>query len=109
MNVLDEGHRYSIKHFQNPSDEQIIQFYKDGEINDLEVSGILCQDLLRVLINRVIFLDGQLPSHHNDKILEYLRKALATFEFRAIERDIEKEGKPVEDIPLNRLKGHWDV
>jgi hypothetical protein len=48
--------------------------------------GTNCQEVIRALIARVKFLQGQAPDPHNQPIIQHLREALWLFESRAAER-----------------------
>ena len=90
MEVIIKGHKYKMSE-KGSSEHQLIQFYQDGKINNTStITGVTNQEVLRVLIDRVQFLDKQLPSKYNDEILLYLRKALVLHECRALERKVEK-------------------
>lgn len=113
MKIEIEGHSYSVKN--HLGDVSHIDFYLDSSIDKepntsfvKDRNGTTCQELIRVLIDRVKFLDNQKPSKYNEEILKNLRLALSGFEFRALTRDIE-EGKPsgeCEKKPLDE-RGHW--
>lgn len=99
MKVLIPGHKYTVTNYcaeraivATPS-EQTVYFVLDAKYNPdakLSASGTNCQELLRVLIDRVRFLNGQRRWDGNQRIIEHLRMALALFEARALERKAEK-------------------
>ena len=49
-------------------------------------AGTNCQEVLRVLIDRVKYLEGQIPCRENSLIISSLRTALWHFESRAADR-----------------------
>ena len=69
-----------------------------------ERSGILCQDLIRIMIDRVNYLNAQDPSHENITILRNLRECLVVFESRALRRKLSKLPYP-ERVPSS-IDGH---
>lgn len=89
---VTKGHRYETK-------EQFIQFRSDPLPGQEESPGILCQDLIRVLIDRVIFLNSQQPCSENVQILENLRECLIMFETRALSRQLRKHPRLSEITP----------
>lgn len=110
MRIVTFGHIYEVDNFSK--DDQVdtsestqrISFVKDESINGDGHVGTNCQELLRVLINRVEFLDNQLTHENNQKIIDYLRKALILFESRHLERLVDK-GMAVEKL-LTFSDGH---
>lgn len=119
MKIKDLGHCYSVDVY--PHDGQSVtnseftfQFIKrigerfpgnTGEPRD----GTNCQELLRVLIDRCIYLNKQIPCDETERIIEHLRIALMLFERRA-ERIKGYEPMvfeyPVEKIQPCKLCGH---
>jgi len=89
MRILDPGHRYSILSFDGAC-EQYIQFMKrvgpKFPGNEEAYPGTNCQELLRVLIDRVKYLENQVPCVENKLILSSLENALFLFEARAARR-----------------------
>ncbi len=95
MKVLDRGHRYLVRCYtpEGTPDggEEILQFFKrigeryPGNEGVPEV-GTNCQELLRVLIDRALYLNGQIPCPQTIRIIELLRTALYLFEYRAAEQ-----------------------
>lgn len=90
MEVLEPGHTYKLQNKHNGY--QIIQFVKDnlGFQQSDSHDGILCQELLRVLIDRVNFLNEQVCCHENIEILRNLKECIILFEKRALARKLEK-------------------
>lgn len=109
MKVLDPGHRYSVVSVPEfpggDRNDQIIQFRKTlpggGRV------GTNCQELLRVLIDRVKFLDNELPHQVNADILLKLREALVLFEARALERKVTTGKLEPEHVLTDGSDGHF--
>ena len=97
MRVLDPGHAYSMNTLDGDVD-CTLQFVKRiGEKfpgNEGEpVAGTTCQEVLRVLINRVNYLQGQAVCEENLLIMKCLRDAIELFESRAARRHGKKFGR----------------
>lgn len=106
MKVLDEGHTYKLQDNKKPTETTTIQFFKDSKINGgSDVSGTTNQEVLRALINRIQFLDKQVPHAVNAEIVLHLRKALILHEQRHLDRLVEK-GVAVELIEAKNT-GHF--
>lgn len=87
MKTLDEGHVYKLKGLSGY--EQTLTFLKRSTAKvqyTREWPGLLCQEVLRALIARVLFLKKQEPCTETDDILHHLRQALFLFEVRAYRR-----------------------
>lgn len=110
MRVLDPGHQYELDdiHFDSEKEssyKQMLVFVKRFR-NSQNHTGTNCQELLRVLIDRVQFLDKELPWTGNEEILSSLRKALILFEARALIRKVEKGELLPEDLEVGK-DGHF--
>lgn len=102
MRVTSPGHRYQLSHLDDPCRGfSVLTFVKrmgDGYPGNVSRHpGTTCQEVLRALIDRVEYLDGQQRSSHNDVILDSLRTALWSFEARAAGRHGRKP-PPLRDI-----------
>ncbi len=116
METLEPGHFYLVKCYDGEI-VQPIQFMKRvGESypgnEGSPHPGTNCQEVIRVLINRVKYLDKQIKSKHNLNILHHLRESLVAFEIRAAERhnltlplEYSLSSEP-EDIPVCDKCGH---
>lgn len=99
MKILDPGHEYEVENIDG-SGTQKIQFVKrrDSKAELLPESqreeGIQSQELLRVLIDRTIYLHTEQPWQENVKIVQNLRDCLRLYESRAARRHIEKLSMP---------------
>lgn len=94
MKTVDPGHIYMLDVLDIEADErqsaEMLMFVKrQGDRYPGNVShypGTNCQEVIRALIARVNFLEGQLPDPHNEAIVRHLREALWLFESRAAQR-----------------------
>ena len=110
MKVIKPGHRYIIDELDAPDgapETSMIQFVDRGHGRNEQ--GTTCQELLRVLIDRVKFLESELHWERNKEIIFHLRKALLLFEVRALERKLEKNQILPENLWVNSVDGHWLV
>lgn len=113
MKIIEAGHIYDADVFDGQT-KQIITFMKrvgsgyPGNRGEPH-AGTNCQELIRILIDRVKYLDNQIPHEQNQRILRGLRRALAGFELRAAERhnrQLQHPLAPIEDIPSCKKCGH---
>lgn len=101
MKVIDTGHVYTLYNVDGDG-EQHIQFVRrrddNGELleENRRIPGILTQELLRVAIDRTLYLYAEAPCDEDTKIIEHLRAALTLYESRASRRSLEKLSKPEE-------------
>jgi hypothetical protein len=115
MKVIDPGHSYLLSNI--PPDTkttyppvlkgQIIEFVKRFRGDDNH-EGTLNQELLRVLIDRVKFLDKEVPWEGNKEILYHLRMALVLHESRALFRKVEKGDLLPEEVVISN-DGHFKL
>lgn len=107
MIVIVPGHTYDLANKENG--HQRLQFFKDLPHSEEKVDGVLCQEVLRALIDRVLELNSQKPCHENIDIINGLRHILILFETRAARGTMEKcysrIGVNVEELPVNK-NGH---
>lgn len=93
VKVLDPGHQYALASLDTPhtSEYEFLAFVKrvgpqyPGNAG-FPYSGTNCQEVLRALIDRVKYLDGQAHCVENVQILACLRDAIRLFEERAADR-----------------------
>lgn len=106
MRCIEPGHRYVLQDNKSDVHANNLQFFQDGAINGGDnVPGTTNQEVLRALINRVAFLNEQVPNPVNYQITKHLRMALALHEMRHIERLVDKD-YPIEEIPVKK-NGHF--
>lgn len=101
MRVLDPGHKYELDNLLADT-KTILQFMKDPSLHGGSgYDGPTCQEVLRAMIDRVQVLDAERRWSGNDSIIFHMRMAIAGFEARAILRHVEKDGLPIERLPLD--------
>lgn len=107
MKVIERGHIYELSN--KGSGTQTLTFFKDLPSNIPGHDGLLCQEVLRALIDRVLELFSEVPCAETAEILQHLRAAFVLFESRAARRLLEKSyaksGQHVEQLPTDE-RGH---
>lgn len=108
MRVMDSGHIYELENVDGPGSQEL-RFVRrrdgHGEPTSSREPGILTQELLRVAIDRTLYLYAEAPCDEDTEILDCLRNALSLYESRAARRTIEKLSKP-EEAPRCPVCGH---
>ncbi len=86
MKVLDPGHLYELSSLDG-GDVRILRFVKrvgpryPG--NDRAYGGTTMQEVLRALVDRSEYVNGQIPCVETESAIGLLRAALVLFEIRA--------------------------
>lgn len=125
MDVVDPGHDYELdwldveqgynaEDLYGPGCRDLVFVKRIGEKypgNKSRHPGTNCQEVLRVLIDRVKFLDGQRPHDYNEHIVSHLREAIRFLEMRAAElhgRDFSqfRDDDAIELLPTCKKCGH---
>lgn len=114
MKVLRSGHLYELAHLDGspvagcvaPKVERLA-FVDRGHGNDLP--GTNNQEVLRVLINRVQFLDNERHWEGNARIIAHLRMALVLHESRHLEQAVMKLALYPERVAVNNDDGHFTL
>ena len=89
MRVLDPGHRFSLRHLDGPG-ETVLQFVKRegrGYPHNVGTSeGTTLQEVLRALISRAQYVNGQIPCPETDRAIDHMMRAVHALEVRAARR-----------------------
>lgn len=89
MKVTEAGHVYELDQLDD-THRAILTFVKrDGDAENKH-PGVQNQEVLRALIDRVKYLEAQVPHEVNKAILFHLRMAFVLHESRALERRVAK-------------------
>jgi hypothetical protein len=89
MRVIDPGHCYQVDSLDGGDAQRIVFVKREGAGYPGNVGswpGTNCQELIRVLIDRVKYLQGQIACPENELVIDRLRSALRLFEERAAQR-----------------------
>ncbi len=109
MKVIDEGHKYHLKTLDGiESDVEKLTFVRRFRDSD-NYPGTTNQEVLRALINRVEFLNDEVPWEGNKEILKHLRMALVLHESRALMRKVEKDQLKPELVKCADKDGHFKI
>ena len=101
MKVLHEGHLYELQSFEG-SEPQELQFIEkvpveEGAIELKTVNdGTTNEELLKVLINRMQYLNSKFPCRENSIVITKLEESLMWLEKRTADRVARNvEGKQI--------------
>lgn len=116
MKVVDPGHEYELATLDGlPGDLERLYFVKRDDPpekypgNQGHNSGVIIQEVLRALIDRIQYLDDQIPDDLNMFAIAGLRSTFMSLEIRAHRRhdsvlpDLEE---PIETYPACPTCGH---
>lgn len=100
MKIIREGHKYSLENFEGRVKEQEIQFIEKikTDNNELETvfDGTTNEEVLKVLLNRMNYLNSKFPCRENSLAITKLQEALMWLEERTKDReDRGVEGKHI--------------
>ena len=115
MKILDAGHRYSLTNFDGGED-QLLTFVKRNEPREKypgnidSYSGTQTQEVLRALIDRVLYVNNQAPCKENVQVIYHLREALMRLEERHLIRHnqlgVLEIGTSIERVSFCNACGH---
>ena len=94
MKVLIPGHKYvlsNIKPDDGDRDINTLKFYNEKGKDRYEAIGTSNQEVIRVLIDRVKYLENELDHPFNKDIIHHLRMALSLHEARHLTRIVDKD------------------
>lgn len=106
MKVLDPGHLYTLDHLDGDSVEYLRFVKREGSGfpgNVGHYEGTNLQEVLRVLIDRLKYLDQQLTDICNYKCISYLRDCIEELEIRAAKRH------NIDPILVWNISNHYNI
>lgn len=112
MKVIDPGHSYELQTYDGTGAQPLVFMKREGPGYPFNVGhypGTNCQEVMRALIDRVTYLDRQVPCAENQIALAGLRSALYAFEIRAArrhKRELPTFGAEVECAATCDVCGH---
>ena len=89
MRIIDPGHLYALDHLDGNLEELLTFVKREGEGypgNQGSHPGTNIQEVLRALIDRVKYLQGQIQHDCNLEVTNHLRECIRLLEQRAAER-----------------------
>lgn len=89
MKVIEPGHIYTLNRLDGEGVESLVFVKREGEKYPGNVghhTGTNMQEVLRALIDRVQYVNKQIPHWRNMQVIGALRDALRQLETRAAER-----------------------
>ena len=88
MKIIKEGHKYELDAFEgiNPQDIQFIQKINVGGELITEMDGTTNEEVLKMLINRLHFLNGWVHDSYNSEAIIHLNQALNCMHARTADR-----------------------
>jgi hypothetical protein len=104
MKVITHGHTYYLENFEQPNEKgQVLQFiHKEPDENDKTRlvtlrDGTTNEEVIRVLIDRLKYLNNLFPCRENYAAIKFLQIALESLEEITRNREKRKaEGKNLE-------------
>lgn len=111
MKVVDPGHHYILQWLDATeppgpfAHDDLIFVKRTGEGypgNDDAHPGTTMQEVLRALIDRVKYVNAQVPHARNEYVLQHLRAAIYQLEMRAAERHDRRLTYGIDE--LNRIE-----
>lgn len=112
MRSLDPGHVYEVDCLDVGTPQTITFVKREGPGYPFNVghhAGTNCQEVIRVLIDRVKYLQRQIACSENELVIDHLRAALRLFEERAAfrhKRDLPPIPIEIELMPTCTECGH---
>lgn len=105
MKAVIAGHLYELDDLKSDT-KTSFRFHMDPKIHDgMELSGPSCQEVVRMLIDRVEYLESEKHWAANAEIIRHLRCVIALFEARALIRKVDEDKLAIEHVALDK-DGH---
>lgn len=93
MKILTPGYRYLLENFENPENGQTVQFLertvvhpRSDDVSQTIFDGTTNEEMLKVLIDRICFLQERFPCRENAIVVTKLEEALMWLEKRTNDR-----------------------
>ena len=120
MRVIEPGHQYALAHLDGNLEELLTFVKREGPGYPGNVGhhpGTNLQEVIRAMIDRVKYVDGQVPCRENKIVIAALRESLQYLEIRAARRhkrpvpaELDELGEhgigAIEALPVCRHCGH---
>ena len=86
MVKIEEGHEYDLQHFGDVGGGETILFYKLGADGKMEHDGTTNEEVLKMLIDRMHFLQNAFPCQENAVAIMRLEECLMWLNKRTEDR-----------------------
>lgn len=89
MKVINEGHTYELETIQTKETDEpsfIVQFFRGPKGSGVDHVGTTNEEVLRMLIDRMRFLQQSLPCRENAIVITKLEEAFMWLEHRTNDR-----------------------
>lgn len=118
MRIIDPGHQYALDHLDGNLEELLTFVKREGSGypgNQGSHPGTNIQEVLRALIDRMKYLQSQIPCDNNLEVINHLRECIRLLEQRAAERHGRNTdaldyrariGRTIETLPTCAKCGH---
>ncbi len=96
MKVIRSGHRYQLENFESNSECQEIQFIEKEPVEEGSTElatvfdGTTNEEVLKVLIDRMQYLQGKFPCRENAIVITKLEESLMWLDKRTNDRKARK-------------------
>lgn len=86
MKAIIPGHYYELENFQGIGAAQLIRFTERNQVDGSVIPGTTNEEVIRVLIDRMNFLQSQFPCRENALAVTKLEEALHWLHHRTADR-----------------------
>lgn len=89
MRIVDPGHEYEVDSLDGPAPQRIVFVKREGSMYPGNVghhAGTTTQELLRVCIDRLLYVNRQIACAESEACIGLLRSAILLLEVRAKRR-----------------------
>jgi len=86
VKVIDPGHEYLLDSLDGPCENRLVFVKREGEKYPGNVgrhAGTTLQEVLRALLHRARYVNGQQPCRETEFAIRYLKETIYLFEMRA--------------------------
>lgn len=104
MKVIDPGHLFELSVLDGDTPQRLQFVKRMGEKfpgNRSAYCGTTIQEVLRAVISRIKYLDGQIHDCANGRVIEHLRASIEELEKRAAKRHMRQWHTPM--LPIEEM------
>jgi len=113
MRIIDPGHCFALIRLDGGGEEMLTFVKREGDGYPGNVghhTGTTSQEVMRALISRAKYVEGQIPHKANGAVIYHLRAAIRALERRAYERHgipYDVTAELIENLPTNSHGHVW--